>query len=181
MQDASPQAVVEVPAAAPETKAWNPLQVSGPMLGLTWLSFLFAAAILYKVAWKPILTILDRREDRIQRSLDQADQMRREAERADEVIRQRMDDAAEQARAHLEEARQQAKAAAVALEQEALKRAEALKVEAQREIAVAREEAVTELRRESARLAIDLAGQLVQRNLDDEDNRKLADDLLREI
>ncbi len=181
MQDASPQAVVEVPATPPEAKAWNPLQVSAPMLGLTWLAFLFAAAILYKVAWKPILTILDRREDRIQRSLDQAEKMQREAERADEVIRQRIEEAAEQARAHMEEARHEAKAAAAALEQEALKRAEALRAEAQREIAAAREEAVAELRRESARLAIDLAGQLVQRNLDDEDNRKLADDLLREI
>ena len=52
---------------------------------------------------------------------------------------------------------------------------------AQKEIAFARDKAVATLRKESADLAIDLAGRILRENLDDARNRKLTDDLLKEI
>ena len=175
------QAVAEVQAPAAGHEAWNPLQISAPMLGLTWLAFLLTAAILYKVAWKPILTVLDRREARLRLALEDADKARRAAEQAEAETRRLIAAAAEQARALVDEARRTAQAAAATIEQQARAQAQVLIADAGREIGAARDRAVVDLRRESGRLAIDLAGKLVRRNLDDEANRKLADDLIREL
>ena len=71
--DAELAAVAEVPAAHEGgAQLGSVLAVSDKMVGLTWLAFLLACFALYKLAWKPISTALDRREDKIRQSLKEA-------------------------------------------------------------------------------------------------------------
>ena len=52
---------------------------------------------------------------------------------------------------------------------------------AKREIKDEVEKAQADLRAESARIAVALAGKLIEKNLDDEKNRKLVDEFIKEI
>ncbi len=60
----------------------NPLVQPDPGLFLwTILTFLVLLVLLAKFAWKPLLTLLDRREEMIRLSLDDAEKAKQELQR----------------------------------------------------------------------------------------------------
>ncbi|NLB68119.1 MAG: ATP synthase F0 subunit B [Lentisphaerae bacterium] len=55
------------------------VNISGSMMIQTWLAFIIAALVLGKLLWKPILTAIEKRENDIRDSIEQADRARAEA------------------------------------------------------------------------------------------------------
>ena len=90
-------------------------------------------------------------------------------------------EADEKAKEIVAAARDAAKEAAHAIEQKARSEAQILMENAQREIKAAEEKAAANLRRESADLAVALAGRLLSENLDTDKNRQLIDGLINEV
>lgn len=138
------------------------MKVSHELVLLTWATFLIAAFLLHKLAWKPLLRALEHREKGIRDALDGAAAARQETARVREEGRKAVAEAAEKARLLAEEARRAAARTAAAIEQEARDQARRLLEEADREIAAARQRAAEDVRRESARLAVDMAGRLLR-------------------
>ena len=64
------------PSGEAAGKVLSQFDISGVMSLLTWGTFLVASFILYKIAWKPILRTLDKREKDIKKALDEAEQAR---------------------------------------------------------------------------------------------------------
>ena len=159
----------------------NPVQVSGPMMGLTWLTFGLLALVLYKVAWKPILTALDKRETEIRTALEEARKTREEWARIEEKRRQLIDEADAKAKAIVHQAREAAVEAANAIEGKAREESQILLANAQRELKTAHEKALAELRRESADLAIDLSRKIIGESLDEKKSRELVDRLIQRV
>jgi F-type H+-transporting ATPase subunit b len=155
--------------------------VSVSLMGLTWVTFLLVALVLYRVAWKPILLALDQRERGIRRALDDAEQARQAAAETETRNRDLLAQAEAQARQIMAEARAQAQATAQALEAQAAADAQALIAEARRDIQAAAEAARTGLRQECAALAVTLAGKVVEANLDSARNRALVDSGIKEL
>ncbi len=150
------------------------------MVILTWLTFLFLLIVLNRFAWKPILKALDEREAMIRRSLADADRIKEELDRIHEVRRQSIHEAQEKAREMIDEARKAAMQASLAIAERAKKEADILLENARQDIKEETQKARMVLREESVRLAVGLAGKLIEENLDTEKNRKLIHRLMVE-
>ena len=138
------------------------MDVSGTMVLMTWLAFGVAAFILHRIAWKPMLRALDRRETMIRKSVDDAERARKAVESAAERQKAMLAEADAKARAIVEEARAAAGAMASGIETEARAEARRLVAEAAAEIDNQRRRAVESLREDAARIATDLAGRILE-------------------
>jgi len=159
----------------------NPMEISGQMVIWTWVVFALMLFVLYKVAWKPILAKLDEREKDIQDAIDHAQQLREELAAIEEVRAKTIAEADDKAKAILDAARKGAHEQAKAIESKAREEAQIMVENAKREIDNSRAKAEDALRTESAAWARELAGRLLEANLDDEKNRSLTDKLIQEL
>ena len=151
------------------------------VLFLTWVTFFILLVILYKFAWKPILQALDAREEGIRRAVDEAEKIRTEFEKIDEARKKVLTEAQDKAKELIDESRKAAVNAAKVIEQKTKEQAEIVLANAQREIKSEQEKAVALLREESARIAVVLAGKIIEENLDSDRNEKLVNRLIKEI
>jgi F-type H+-transporting ATPase subunit b len=157
------------------------LEVRPGLIFWTLVTFFFAAFVLRKVAWGPILKRVEEREKSLQASLDAAKNERAEAEKllgeqkaaiatarrdAQEMVRKNAEDV-ERLRADL-----LAKARA---------QAEELKADAKRAIEDEKVKAVAEVKGVAADLAVQIAEKLLGETLDAEKQRKLAQQYLESL
>jgi F-type H+-transporting ATPase subunit b len=159
----------------------NVMQVSGAMVVLTWAAFGVAAFLLHRLAWKPILRTLDKRETDIRASLEKAQRAREEAERSENRSRQIVEQATEQAQALLEETRLSARKMAENMEVEAREQTRRLMEQAAHDIESAKDRAMTELRRESGRLAVDMTERILQEELSEERRRVYTERMIKDF
>lgn len=156
------------------------LHISGPLVMLTWVTFLLMAWVLYRIAWKPILKGLDSRERSIRKALDDAEKARAEFADAEARSRQLIAEAESRSRAMVEEARVAAQELRDRIHQQARAEATGLVESARRDIGMAVGKARQELREEVAELAVTAAGRLLRENLDTPRNRELTQRWMRE-
>ena len=171
----------EVPPPHGGEHAPGVMNVAPTMMGLTWLVFGIVAALLYKLAWKPILKALDEREATIRQSLDNAAKLRDELDKLEQQRHEVLAEADRKSRDVVAEARKAAGETAALIEQKAHTTAQALVENARREITAAEEQAKAALRRETAELALAVASRLLHENLDDAKNRALTDQLIQKL
>ncbi|MBI2853203.1 MAG: F0F1 ATP synthase subunit B [Chloroflexi bacterium] len=136
--------------------------------------------LLYFVAYKPILRVLDERSRRVKEGVEQTERVKEQAARAEEESKKRIEAASREGQEIIaravktgEEVRQQA-------QQDARREGEALIARARGEIQRERDEAIGELRREFADLAVLAAEKVIERSLDKESHRQLIDKTLEE-
>ena len=152
------------------------------------LAFVLAMVLCYFV-WNPIFDFLtrpicqalDRREDKIRQSLKEAADIQANAAMDREAQRLAMEDAQREAAALIERARAAGEETGRAIEAQARAQAQALVRDAGAEIANAKERALADLRREAGDLALQVAGRVLDRKLDDAADRELTDRLIREM
>lgn len=177
MQDQETHQTVEVPSSGEA----GVMAISPMMMGLTWVTFLLVTVILYKVAWKPILATLARREDSIRKAQENTEKIRAQLQDMEESRKKALAEAEAQAKEILAAARRAAEEAGRVIEEKSRKEAQILIENAERDIRKARDNAVASLRKESADLSIALAGKLIGANLDDEKNRSMVDRLISQV
>ncbi len=156
------------------------LGINLPSLLAQLVNFGILLGILYLVAYKPIMKMLDERSNRIKESMEQTEVIKDKAEKAEEEIAEQLKEAGRQSQAVIdrgvrtgEEMRQKA-------QEEAKKEAEALLARARNEIRRERDGVIDDLRREFADLTILAAGKVIDRTLDREAHRQLIDKVLEE-
>ncbi len=157
----------------------NPLVQPDPGLFIwTIVTFLVLLALLTKFAWKPLLTALQARQERIAQSLDEAQRAREEMERlrreSAEIIRQAHVEAGSivsSIRADAERLREETK-------QKARAEAAAILAAAERQIQAEALRARDAVRREAVELSVAIASKLLRRNISVEDNRVLIDEMI---
>ncbi len=141
------------------------IDVAGQMVLLTWVAFVLAAVLLHRLAWKPILRALDKREREIRTALEEAEQAQQQAGNSATESRKIMAEAMERARAMSEETRLASERSTARIEAEAHDKARRLLEAANQEIATAQRAAIENLRREAAALAIQLSEQMLAEQL----------------
>jgi len=156
------------------------LGISLPTLLAQIVNFVILFGLLYLVAYKPIMRMLDQRSNKVRESMEQTEFIKEQAARAEEEVEERIEVASREGQEVVaravrtgEEVRQQA-------QQEAKQEAESLIVRARTEIQRERDEAISELRKEFADLTILAAGKIIDRSLDKEAHRQLIDKVLEE-
>ncbi|MCZ7593282.1 MAG: F0F1 ATP synthase subunit B [Kiritimatiellae bacterium] len=157
------------------------LKVSAPMMGLTWLTFGILAFVLYKIAWKPVLSALDNREKQISAALDEAEKTREAYAEIEQQRQKLIDEADAKAREIVEQARKAAIESAQIIEAKARDEAGIMLANAEREITTAHAAALADLRRESADLAISLSRKILADQIDEPRSRDIVKRILEKV
>jgi len=142
------------------------------------VSFAVLLFILYKFAFPGILSALEEREKKIKDSLDQAERHRTEAERKLKEYEAKLTASSKEAEGILATAKERAQQLMEENEQRLTTEAERIKGDATREIDHERRKAIQEIRTQTTDLALMVAEKVLQRSLNDADNRRLADEAL---
>ena len=156
--------------------------------GLDWphllaqvVSFCIVCFILYRFAYRPVLTMLEVRRQQIAQGLANAEQIKAELARTEVQRQEVMAQANAQATKFIEEARA---AAARVLEQEtqkAIAAAEQIMVKAREAAAQDHDRMLVELKREVGRLVVQATTTVTGKILTPEDQRRLAEETARHV
>lgn len=157
------------------------LDVNPGLMIWTIVTFVLLLIVLSKVAWRPLLAMLDERETRIREALEQAENARQEALVTAEENKKALARAQADVQAAIAKAREDAERVADDVRNRAEAEARRLLEQAQRTIQQERDRAVQELRQQTVDLAILAAGRLIEENMDSDRNRKLVDDLINRL
>lgn len=160
----------------------NPLVQPDPGLYIwTILTFLVLVGLLARFAWRPLLAALDSRQNAIRKSLDDADQARRELERLNQESVQILNKARKDADQIIVGGRSDAERLREDMRQKAKTEADAIVKNAQRQIQLETARALQQLRAEAVDLSVMIASKLIQRNLSKEDNERLIEEALKQV
>lgn len=162
----------------------NQINLLNPELSvviLTWISFFLLLFILYKFAWHPILISLEKREETIRQSLENADRLKNELAKIEQVCLEEIVKAENKGKEIVEQSRKAAIELAQIIQNKTKEEIQILLENTQREIKAEQEKVLHFLRQESAHIAVTLAGKLIEENLDTEKNRKLVNRLIKQI
>jgi F-type H+-transporting ATPase subunit b len=156
-------------------------------IGILWgnllwqcLAFLVLMFLLYRLAYKPVLQMLDERANRIRESMEQAEQIKVANQEAAKRAEQIIGEAQQQTREILAQANQMSQRTIAAAQAEAREQRDKLVADARTQIQADTQRAKEELQSEVARLAIMAATKVVGRSLDSQDHMRLVDEALRE-
>ena len=156
------------------------LGINLPTLVAQIVNFVILFGLLYLVAYKPIMRMLDERSKKVKESMEQTEFIRQQAERAEEEAEKRIEAASKEGQEAIARAVRTGEEAKREAQQQARQEAESLINRARTEIQRERDEAIDELRREFADLTIMAAGKVIDRSLDKEAHRQLIEKVLEE-
>jgi len=137
--------------------------------------------VLGKFAWGPILKALQAREDAIRESLEKAQADRLEAEARLKEYLDKINGARTEATAIVDEARRDAEAVKHRIEADARAEAEQAVARGKRGLEIASQTAVKELYATSAKLATELAGRILSREIKPQDHERLIAQAIDEL
>jgi F-type H+-transporting ATPase subunit b len=147
----------------------------------TLVIFLTVVVVLGKFAWGPILKGLQARESYILESLEKAKREREQAEARLKEYEDRLAQARTEATAIVDEGRRDAEVLKNKILEEARREAEQERERTKREIRIATDTATKELYALSARLATDMAGRIIRKELTPQDHERLIADSIQEL
>ncbi len=144
------------------------------------LIFLAMLFILQRLAWGPLVSMLQTRQKRIQEGIDATERAKRDREAAEQEYRAKLEEARQEAQKMVDQAQRMGESLRQELEQKARQQADQIVAQAKKEIGQERERAVQGLRAEAADLAVMAAGRIIGETLDPAKHRKLIDQAIQE-
>ena len=156
------------------------LGINLPTLVAQIVNVVILLGLLYLVAYKPVMRMLDERSRRVKESMEQTDAIKEQAARAEEEVKKQLEAASREGQDRIAQAIQIGEDVKQKAQQEARQEAETLISRAHTEIQRERDEAIDELRKEVADLTILAAGKVIERSLDKKAHRELIDKVLEE-
>lgn len=178
----APAAVAHVATVGHEENLGSLLFKVDPGMAIwTWLVFGLLLVILGRFAWKPILKVLEDRENLIKNSLDGAAQARKEFEEVNARCKALLAET-EKESSHLIQ-RAKAEAQAKADEMLAQARAESKQIVEGARLDVGREKAAAlqEIRSETIQLALLAAGKVLEENMGGDAQKRTAEKFLEQV
>ena len=137
--------------------------------------------VLSRFAWKPMLQGLEHRENTIRTELEQAQREHREAQAEHERWTAEMARAQDQVREMVDEARRNGQRTAEELLNKAKADAQAERERGRREIGLATDQALQQIAAQTANLAALVSSKALRREMTPDDHRRLVDEALAEL
>ncbi len=160
---------------------FNPLHIDPAAAALTLITFLGLLFVLWKFAWGPILEAVESRESRIEDAIRQAEEDRGKAQAMLDDYTQRVAHVEQEVAGLREKGRTDAESLRADILAKAQVDARGVTEKAQRDIELARTQAIEDIRREAVTLGLAIAGKVVGRSVDDDDQRRLAGEVVSEL
>ncbi len=172
-----------LPLAAQARPAEPPklLTANGGLMFWTLVIFLGVMFILTKFAFKPITRAVEAREQALEDSIESAKRDREEAARLLEEHRKLVAQAHADAQRFIVEGRDAGEKVRAEILEQAHREQQQVLDRARQEIESERQKAMVELRRDTVNLAVRGASKVIEKNLDDETNRKVVESFLASL
>ncbi|MBI1337486.1 MAG: F0F1 ATP synthase subunit B [Phycisphaera sp.] len=143
--------------------------------------FVLLFAVLYRLAWGPILKGLQDREGKIKADLEAAEKSNRDAAEKLKQLEAQLAAAQQKAAELIDEARKDAQKTASRIEEDARKEIDALRQRSTNEIKFAKETALNEIYQQAAVISTQIASRVLKREVKEEDHRQLVQEVLGEF
>jgi len=156
------------------------LGINLPTLLAQIVNFVILFGLLYLVAYKPLMRMLDERSRRVKESMEQTEYIKQQAAHAEEEVKKQLETAGKEGQEVIARAVRTGEDVRQQTQQEARQEAESLIARARIEIQQERDEAIDDLRKQFADLTILAAGRVIDRSLDKEAHRQLIEKVLEE-
>jgi len=157
------------------------LDVNPGLMIWTVITFIILVLILKKVAWKPILTALDKRESDIKESLAQAEKANDEAKKILEENQANLAKAEEESKKIIEQSRAYAESLKEQLIKDSKDQAKKIVDEASSEIQRKKDAAFEELKGQIAEIAVNAAEKIIRESLDAQKSKQVIDKYLNDV
>lgn len=152
-----------------------------PKLLFQVINFLLLLYLLNRFLFKPVLKLLDEREARIKKGLEDAEAAARDRELAKAEREAALDEARKEAAAMVARANKIAEDSRAEILADAKAQADKVTERAREEITAEKDRAMAELRTTVADLALDAASRLVRSEMNGTTQRRLVEDFLKEV
>ena len=172
--------MLAAPVLAEEASGIGQLGIDPWSLLAYLVTFGLLVVILYFVAYKRILGVIDARAGRIRESLEEADRVRRESQEQQESMQRTLDEGRQAGQQVLAEAREAAERYRGQQAEQARGEAQQMLERAREEIRQERDAALEQVRSEFASLAVTAAERIIHRSVDADVHRDLIDEVLAE-
>jgi F-type H+-transporting ATPase subunit b len=147
----------------------------------TLITFLILMFLLGRYAWKPLLGAVDAREKGIRDTIETARQQREESQRILEEHKSLLNQARRERAEAVEAGRRDAERVKGEILEEARRQREHLVAQTEAQLAASLRQARVELKGEVASLAIQAAGKLLAKNLDEPTQRRLVEEYIADL
>jgi F-type H+-transporting ATPase subunit b len=145
------------------------------------VNFLLLLYLLNRLLFKPVLAILDTRQSKISKGLDDAEAAARDRELARAEREAALDEARKEAQTMIARATKIAEDSRAEIVAAARAEAEKVAARATEEITAEKQRAIAELRSQVADLALEAAGRLVRTEMNASTQRRLVEEFLAEV
>ncbi|MGM0471020.1 MAG: F0F1 ATP synthase subunit B [Bacillota bacterium] len=151
--------------------------------GMFWqvLNFFILMFILVKYLYQPITEVLDKRSNKIESDLSQAEQKRQEAQELKEKYEEELANARQEAQEIRSKARQKAEQEKSEILQEANEEANRKINKAEEEIARSKREAMSEMRDEVATMSVLIAEKLLEKSIDQQAQEQIVSEYIDQL
>ena len=157
------------------------LGIKWPELVAQTISFSIVLFVLWKLAYKPIFSMLEARRQKIADSIANADKIKAELASTEAARQKILADAGQQANKLIEEARAAAARIGETETQKAITSAEQIVVKAREAAAQDHARMLAELKREVGRLVVQTTATVTGKILTPEDQRRLSEETQKQI
>ena len=157
------------------------LDVNPGLMVWTVVTFIVLLLILRKVAWKPILSALDKRENDIKVALEQAEQAKEEAKQILEANQANLAKAEDESKKIIEQSRAYAENLKEQMINDSKEQAKKIVDDASSEIQRKKDAAFEELKSQVAEIAVNAAEKIIRESLDGQKSKQVIDKYLNEV
>ena len=157
------------------------LQLEPGIMIWTWITFFALFFILARVAWKPLLAAVNKREKSISESLKKAELAKSEAEKFLEEHDKRLTEAQDEIQKMMKKNKDLAEKIKEEMIEKAKSETQKLHERARTDIEQETDAAIVELKKQVADLAIQAASRLIQENLDTKKHHELINNYIKEL
>ena len=168
-------------AEAADTPQGGLLSLHGGLMIWTLAIFLVVMFVLTRYAFKPITAAVEERERLLEETIAKAKADREEAQKILEEQRRHIDETRAEAQKLIVEGRMLGEKLRAEMIEETRGQQQEMLERARREIEAEKTRAIFELRREAVELAIAGASKVIEKNLDNDSNRKIVESFLASI
>src|SRR6266496_850212 len=159
----------------------SPFEVNFGLFFWTWLVFIALFFALKRWAWPSLLKMVEERERKIEKQIQDAERANTEAQRLLDEHKKQIAAAHNQAQEILAKAKSVSEKERATLLAKAREEYDALLNRARKDIDAEKDKAIQALRREAVDLSIAAASRVIEANLDTDANRKLVTEFLESI
>ena len=145
------------------------------------LNLFLQAYLIKRFLFKPINEILAKRKAMADAEISDAVKAKDEAQAMKAEYEKNMADAKDKANEILVTAQKTASAQSEQILKEAALQATAIKAKAESDIAQEKKKAVNDIKNEIGGMAVDIAGKVIEREINEEDHRRLIDEFIENV